>query len=211
MSLTCGRSVVFYDHSRKVSGHVCVLWRKVSGHVCVLWGKVSGHVCVLGVMHVCYWYRFCLCLYDFSAGFWNCSHSVVYFCLHFISFQATSIMNILVLTDICLLKTFITSINIQINEENDELPTLHRWHLSRFCLFCLGPLALVFLLPNILKLFGFQIFWTSVLPNILKLFGFQIFWTSVYLMKVFAETSRAHYIWYLSFHYIGTKTSQESI
>ena len=155
---------------------------------------VSGHVCVLGVMHVCYWYRFCLCLYDFSAGFWNCSHSVVYFCLHFISFQATSMMNILVLTDILLLKTFITSINIQINEENDELPTLHRWHLSRFFLFCLGPLALVFLLPNILKLFGFQIFWASV-----------------YLMKVFAETSRAHYIWYLSFHYIGTKTSQESI
>jgi len=54
-------------------------------------------------------------------------HTVWYiFCLHFISFQATSMINILVLTDIFLLKTFITSINIRINEENDELPTLPR-------------------------------------------------------------------------------------
>jgi len=45
--------------------------------------------------------------------------------------------------------------------------------ISRFCLFCLGPL--VFLLPKNFKLFGFH------------LFGFNR-----HLMNVFLETRRPH-------------------
>ena len=40
-----------------------------------------------------------------------------------------------------------------------------------------------------------------MLPNILKLFGFQICWPWMYLMKVIPETRRAHWIWYLRFYY----------
>ena len=40
-----------------------------------------------------------------------------------------------------------------------------------------------------------------LLPKILKLFGFPIVWLWVYLMKVITETCRVHYHWYLRFYY----------
>ena len=36
-------------------------------------------------IHVLYAYRFCMCFYDFSNGFWNCFDSVLLFVFHSIT------------------------------------------------------------------------------------------------------------------------------